>query len=68
MKLGIPILVIGVLLLVLSIPFSVILIIGGVDQLTIGDLSGGLLTYAAIAAAVLGMVLTTIGATRVFKD
>jgi hypothetical protein len=67
-KLGIPLLVIGVLLLVFSIPFSVILIVGGVNRLTLGDVSGGPLAYAGIAAAVLGMVMTTIGATRVFKD
>ncbi len=68
MKLGIPLLVIGVLLLIFSIPFSVVLLIGGVNRLTVGDVSGGVLAYAGIAAAVLGMVLTTIGATRVFKD
>ena len=68
MKLGIPLLVIGVLLLVLSIPFSVLLMIGGVTRLSLGDVSGGVLAYAGIAAVVLGMVMTTIGATRVFKD
>lgn len=68
MKPGIPLLVIGVLLLVFSIPFSVVLLIRGVNQLTLGDVSGGFLAYAGIAAAVLGMVMTTIGATRVFKD
>ena len=68
MKPGIPLLVIGVLLLVFSIPFSVVLLIRGVNQLTLGDVSGGFLAYTGIAAAVLGMVMTTIGATRVFKD
>jgi hypothetical protein len=67
-KLGIPLLIIGVLLLIFSIPFSVVLLVGGVNRLTVGDISGGILAYAGIAGAVIGMVLTTIGATRVFKD
>jgi hypothetical protein len=67
-KLGIPLLIIGVLLLVFSIPFSVVLLIGGFNQLTQGNVSGGALAYTGIATAVLGMVMTTIGATRVFKN
>lgn len=68
MKLGIPLLVIGVLLLVLSIPFSIVLIIRGVSQMTLGDVSGGVLAYAPIVGVVLGFVMITIGATRVFKN
>ena len=68
MKLGIPLLVIGVLLLIFSIPFSVVLLMGGFNRLTVGDVSGGAPAYAGIAVGVLGMVMTTIGATRVFKD
>jgi len=67
-KLGIPLLVIGVLLLVLSIPFSIVLIIRGVSQMTLGDVSGGVLAYAPIVGVVLGFVMITIGATRVFKN
>jgi hypothetical protein len=67
-KLGIPLLVIGVLLLVLSLPLSIMLLFGGVNRLVVGDISGGVLAYAGLAAVILGMVLTTIGAFRVFKD
>jgi hypothetical protein len=68
MKIGIPVLILGILLLLVSIPFSLMLIIGGVDRLVVGDVSGGILAYAGIAGVVLGFVLTTIGATKVFKD
>jgi hypothetical protein len=68
MKLGIPILVIGILMLFTSIPFSVILIVGGVNRLTQGDTAGGVLAYAPLAGVIIGLMLTTIGATRVFKD
>jgi hypothetical protein len=67
-KLGILLLVIGVLILVLSIPLSVVLIVGGFSQLSIGNISGGVLAYAPVVGVVLGFVLTTIGATKVFKD
>ncbi len=68
MKLGIPILVIGLLLLFLSIPFSVIVLIIGFNRVTLGNITGGILAWAPIVGVVLGLVLTTIGATRVFKD
>ncbi len=68
MKLGIPLLVFGVLLLIFSIPFSIVVLITGYNQLTIGGISGGFLAWAPLAAVVLGLVMTTIGATRVFKD
>jgi len=68
MKLGIPLLVIGVIVLIFSIPFSVVLLIGGVNRITVGDVSGGIPAYAGIATVVLGFVLTTIGASRVFKN
>ncbi len=68
MKLGIPLLIIGILLLVFSIPLAVIFIVGGVSQLTVGNVSGGFLSYTPLVTVVLGMVLTTIGATRVFKN
>lgn len=67
MKLGIPLLVIGVLLLFLSIPFSIILLVIGFNQIIGGSVSGGLLAYAPLAGVVIGIVLVVIGATRVFK-
>ena len=67
MKLGIPILVIGVALLLISIPYSMLSIITGVIRLTQSDLSGGFLAYSGIIGVVVGFVLTAIGAIRVFK-
>ena len=67
MKLGIPILVIGVALLLISIPYSILSIITGVIRLTQSDLSGGILAYSGVIGVVVGFVLTTIGAIRVFK-
>jgi len=66
MKLGIPILVIGVALLLISIPYSILSILTGVIRLTQSDLSGGFLAYSGIIGVV-GFVLTAIGAIRVFK-
>jgi hypothetical protein len=68
MKLGIPLLIIGVLMLVLSIPFSVIMIVGGVFSLSAGNIGGGLLAWSPLAGVVVGFILTTIGASRVFKN
>jgi hypothetical protein len=68
MKLGIPLLVIGVLLLLFSIPFSIVMLVGGFRQLTLGSISGGILAYTPVIGVVLGLVMTTIGATRVFKN
>ncbi len=68
MKLGIPLLVMGVALLIISIPFSILNIIAGVNRLTQADLSGGVLAYSGIVGVVVGFVLTTIGAIRVFKQ
>ncbi len=67
MKLGIPLLVAGVALLLISIPFSIWTMITGVMRLLQSDTSGGLLAYAGIIGVVLGFVLTAIGALRVFK-
>ena len=67
MKLGIPILVIGVALLLISIPYTILSIITGVIRLTQSDLSGGFLAYSGIIGVVVGFVLTAIGAIRVFK-
>jgi hypothetical protein len=68
LKIGIPLLVIGVLMLLGSIPFTIVLLFGGVNRLSQGDTSGGAWAYAGLAGVILGFVLTTIGASRVFKD
>ena len=68
MKLGIVLLVIGVALLLLSIPYSILGIISGVNQLQGGIVSGGISAYFGIIGVVAGFVLTTIGAVRVFKQ
>jgi len=68
MKLGIALLVIGVALLILSIPYSIMSIISGVNQLEEGIISGGISDYFGIIGVVVGFVMTTIGAIRVFKQ
>ena len=68
MKLGIPLLVIGVLILVLSIPFSVIMIVSGFSSASAGSNTSGLLAWSPLVGVVVGFVLTTIGASRVFKN
>lgn len=68
MKIGIPLLVIGVLLLVFSIPFSVVLIVAGFTQVSSGDFSSRFLAYAPVAGVIVGFVMVTIGASRVFKN
>ncbi len=68
MKLGIPLLVIGVALLFFTIPYSIVSIFIGVTQLEEeGIVSGGFSAYLPIIGVVAGFVLTTIGAIRVFK-
>lgn len=64
---GIIILVIGVALLLLSIPYAIMGIITGVNQLGEGVISGGLSAYLGVIGVVAGFVMTTIGAIRVFK-
>ena len=68
MKLGIPLLVMGVALLIVSIPFSILNIIAGVNRLTQTNLSGRVLAYSGIVGVVVGFVFTAIGAIRVFKQ
>ncbi len=63
MKLGVPLLVIGILMLVISIPYSILSMITGVVRLTQNDLSGGLLAYLPRIGVLLGFVLTAIGVT-----
>jgi hypothetical protein len=66
MKRSIALLAIGVLLLILTIPYSLISIISGVKQLEQGVVSGGVSGYLLIAGVVLGFVLTVIGATNIY--
>jgi hypothetical protein len=68
MKLGIPLLVIGVLVLFAAIPYSIFGIVAGVGQLQMGIISGGFSAYLGIIGVVAGFVMTTIGAIRVFKQ
>ena len=67
MKLGVVLLAIGVLLLLLAIPYSIIAIAAGLTQAEEGTVSGGIWAYLGIIAVIAGFVLTTIGAVRVFK-
>jgi len=67
MKLGIVLLVIGVILLILAIPYSILGIISGVTQLEEGNISEGVSAYYGIIGVVVGFVMTSIGAIRVFK-
>ena len=67
MKLGIPLLIVGITLLLISIPYSIWSIVTGVIRLTQSDLSGGILAYSGIIGVVVGFMLTAIGVTRVFK-
>jgi hypothetical protein len=68
MKLGIPLLAMGVALLILAIPYSILSIISGVTQLEEGNISGGVSAYYGIIGVVVGFVMTAIGAIRVFKQ
>ena len=65
---GIIMLVIGVALLILAIPYSIAGIINGVSQLEEGIISGGFPAYSGIIGVVVGFVLTAIGAIKVFKQ
>lgn len=67
MKLGIAVLVIGVTLLILAIPYSILGIIAGVTQLEEGNISGGVSAYYGIIGVVVGFIMTAIGAIKVFK-
>jgi hypothetical protein len=67
-KLGIPLLIIGLLMLFASIPFSILMIVKGISDLTGGLITGGILSWSPLAGVIIGLMLTTIGATRTFKD
>jgi hypothetical protein len=64
MKLGILLLVIGVLLLISSIFIGVLLIVRAFDQFNTGGSLPGIFNYIPVVTVILGLVLTTIGATR----
>ena len=67
MKIGLISLIIGVLLLLCSIPYSIICIIAGVNQIEEGIISGGFFAYIGIIGVIAGFILTTVGVTKVFK-
>ena len=67
MKIGLIALIVGVLLLLCSIPYSIISLIAGVNQIEEGIVLGGFSAYIGIIGVVAGFILTTIGVTRVFK-
>ena len=67
MKPGIPLLARGVALLIISIPFSILNIIGGVIRLMQGDVSGRFPAYAGIAGINDGLMMTGMGAIRASK-
>jgi hypothetical protein len=63
-KLGITLLVIGVLLLISTIFIGVLLIVRAFDQLNNGGSMPGIFNYLPLVTVILGLVLTTIGATQ----
>jgi hypothetical protein len=67
-KIGIPLLVIGVLMLLASIPYSAIMILAGFNGVSAGGLWGRILPYTPLAGVIIGFIMTTIGASRVFKN
>ena len=67
MKLSIAILVIGLILLFLAIPYSIVGMILGLVQLESGNVSGGISSYYGIIGVVVGFIMTAIGAIKVFK-
>ena len=56
MKIGIVCLIIGVLLLLCSIPYSIICLIAGVNQIEEGIVSGGFAAYIGIIGVVAGFI------------
>jgi hypothetical protein len=68
MKIGLPLLIIGTLLLLACIPYSVMVLLNGFDQLTQGNASGQILAYSPLAGVILSFIMITIGASRVFKN
>ena len=67
MKVGLLLLATGVILLICAIPYSIVSIITGINQLEEGMISGGISAYYGLIGVVIGFVLTTIGSVKVFK-
>lgn len=67
MKLGIVILVLGVALLLVAIPYSIVGIITGVNEVEEDIVSGGIRAYIGLIGVVLVFIMTAVGAVRVFK-
>jgi hypothetical protein len=66
MKLGIVFLVIGILLLIITIPYSIMNIISSINELSQGKVSGGFTGNLLIIGVFLGFILISIGATEIF--
>ena len=64
MKLGIMLVVIGVILLISSIFIGVLLIVRAFNQFDTGASLPRIINYLPVVTVILGLVLTTIGATR----
>lgn len=61
------VLVIGVGLLISAIPYSIINLVAGVNQLDEGIVSGGASVYIGLSMVIVGFILTTIGSVKVFR-
>gem|GEM_PF-1422527 len=66
MKLGVAFVVIGVILLIMAIPGSILGIIRGITELEQGVVTSGIVSYLLIFAVVIGFLLIVIGATRIY--
>ncbi len=66
MKLGIVFLVIGILLLIITIPYSIISIVSSINEMSQGKVSGGFSGYLSIIGVFLGFISISIGATEIF--
>jgi hypothetical protein len=66
LKLGILLLVVGIGLLVISVPYTISGVINGIFQ-SKGSI-GGFSTYAGIFGAVAGILMIGIGVSKVFKQ
>ena len=66
MKLGIVLVVIGVSILMIVIPYSIMSLISSINTLGQGRLPVGFMGYLLFFAVFIGFVLTVIGATEIF--
>ena len=67
MKAGVILLVLGLILLFLSIPYSIVTMVFGLMQLQSGAVSTGISSYFGIIGVVVGFIMTAIGVVKVFK-